>query len=461
MESALVFIVDDEPSARQILELEVSSAWGFATRQFSDAESCLAALDDNPDLILLDIGLPGMSGVEALRKIKEQCPDVPVIMLSAQESVDVAVNALKLGAHDYYTKPPDIPRFEASVRIAIQMRMLSKEIRHLREALEQPAQFENIVTQDGTMHDVLKLVQRAKDSDITVLIQGETGTGKELVARAIHFNGKRRNGPFVMVNCASIPRDLLESEMFGHERGAFTGATQRKIGKFELAHTGTMVLDEIGEMDMGLQAKLLRAIQAREFSRVGGNETIKVDVRIISATNRDLMKSVADKVFREDLYYRISSFPIIVPPLRQRRSDILLLAESFLRRTAAGQAKNIRSFSRKAMQTMYQYPWPGNVRELENAIERAVLLAEGDAITEEDLPLTVQAFDAGARPADCVSRSFDDTAPVVPLETLREEAIRHALKLTEGNILDAARQLGLGRATLYRLMKKYDIGVPR
>jgi two-component system response regulator AtoC len=458
MPSSLVFIVEDEPLIRQILEHQVTSSWGHDVRTFPDAESCIAALEeDDPDLIIMDIGLPGMGGVEALRRIHQTDPELPVIMLSAQESVEVAISTWKLGAHDYLTKPPDLPRLEASIRSALHMRTLAREVRRLREELEQPAQFENIITHDGKMRDLLALVQRAKDSDIAVMIQGESGTGKELIARAVHFNGKRKDGPFVVVNCASIPGDLLESEMFGHEKGSFTGAIGKKLGKFELAHNGTIFLDEIGEMDMTLQAKLLRVIQQQVFDRVGGTVPVMVNVRIVSATNRDLQQAVRQKLFREDLFYRISSFPIIVPPLRERRSDILLLAEHFLRKNAERQGKSAGSFSRKALAMMYHYPWPGNIRELENAIERAALLATGPAITEKDLPMSLQAFDAGEIAPGDQPRLFEERDVVIPLEALREQAIRHALNVTGGNIHKAARQLGLGRATLYRLMKKYDI----
>jgi two-component system, NtrC family, response regulator AtoC len=457
MSSHLIFVVDDEPFVRQLLEHHVTSSWGHVARTFADAESALAALEESPDLIIMDIGLPGIGGVEALRRVREADPDLPVIMLSAQESVDVAVTTWKLGAHDYLTKPPDLVRLEASIRAGLYTRSLAKEVLRLREAVTHSGHFANIVTHDGRMHDILAHVQRVSDSDIAVLIQGESGTGKELIARAVHFNGKRKDGPFVVVNCASIPRELLESEMFGHEKGAFTGAIGRKIGKFEQANMGTIFLDEIGEMDMSLQAKLLRVIQQREFDRVGGTATVRVDARIVSATNRDLQQAVREKLFREDLYYRISSFPVQLPPLRERRSDILLLAEHFLTEQAQRQGKTVTAFSRGALRLMFQYPWPGNIRELENAIERAVLLSETGTITEKDLPVSLQSFDTGGHESGDLAHLFDGTEAIIPFERLREEAIRHALKVTGGNILHAARQLGVGRATFYRLMKRYGI----
>jgi DNA-binding NtrC family response regulator len=307
------------------------------------------------------------------------------------------------------------------------------------------------------MTDVLKLVRKAKDSDISVLIQGESGTGKELIARAIHFNGKRKNGPFVAINCAAIPKDLLESEMFGHEKGSFTGALTRKIGKFEQANGGTIFLDEIGEMDVNLQAKLLRALQTKQYERVGGAELLTADVRIISATNKNLLQASKDREFREDLYYRLASFPIVLPPLRDRKADILLLAEHFLRKFSAGDPGGIKSFSRKAMKMLYEYPWPGNVRELESAIERAVLLADASTIGEDDLPLAIKAYSAGDSQMVPSSSLFENQGSIIPLEAVKEQAVRHALKVSEGNILDAARRLQISRSTIYELIKKYRI----
>jgi transcriptional regulator with PAS, ATPase and Fis domain len=289
-----------------------------------------------------------------------------------------------------------------------------------------------------------------------VLIHGESGTGKELIARAIHYNGKRKENPFVVVNCASIPRELLESELFGHERGAFTGAHQRKIGKFELARGGTLFLDEIGEMEMDLQAKILRVIQEKEFERIGGNEVIKTDVRIISATNKNLKEEVKNKRFREDLYYRLSSFPIYIPPLRERKSDILVLTEHFIKKFNKKLNKNIKGITKRALKLFYDYDWPGNVRELENTLERCVVLADGDMIDIDVLPQNIRVGDSSMLTSK-IENIFDENAPVIPFEKLKEEAIRHALKVTNNNILDAAKKLKIGRATMYRLMEKYKI----
>ena len=305
------------------------------------------------------------------------------------------------------------------------------------------------------MQDVFKLVSKVLNNDITVLIYGESGTGKELIARAIHYNGKRKQGPFTVVNCASIPRELLESELFGHEKGSFTGAHQRKLGKFEIANGGTLFLDEVGELEMLLQAKLLRVIQEKEFERVGGTELIKTDVRIISATNRDLKQAVDEKEFREDLYYRLNSFPIYIPPLRQRRGDILVLAQHFLDSFNKKLGKSIKGFTKKSLKFMYEYNWPGNIREMENTIERCMIICESDMIEVEDLPVHLRANETSAN-SDLSGALFaDDT--IVPFEKLKEESIKHALKVTSGNIVEAAKKLQLGRATIYRLMEKYNI----
>lgn len=452
----LVYIVDDEESISKLLEHWVSKKWGYEARTFMTGEECLDNLNTIPDAIILDIMLPGIGGVETLKRIKNRFPDIPVIMLSAQGKVDVAIETINLGATDYFSKPVDFTKLEVGVKNAIQTHDLAREVSRLREAVGKPVHFDSIISDSGAMQEVFKLVQKVKDNDICVLLLGESGTGKELIARAIHYNGNRKNKPFVVVNCASIPHDLLESELFGHERGSFTGAHQRRIGKFEQAIGGTLFLDEIGELDLSLQAKLLRVIQTKQFERVGGNETLTTDVRLVSATNRDLVKAVAQKKFREDLYFRLATFPIVLPPLRDRRSDILILAEHFLKKFAVELSKPDIGFSKKALKLLYEYAWPGNVRELENAIQRAVLMADGPTITEKDLPLAVVTF--GSREEATVTSPLSfGVEHVRPMEKVKEEMIRLALKSTEGNIVEAARRLKIGRATMYRLMKKYKI----
>ena len=452
----LIYIVDDEETISKLLEHWVTKKWGYEARLFASGEDCLEGLSVLPDIVLLDIMLPGIGGVETLKEIKTRYPDLPVIMLSAQGKVDVAIETLKLGATDYFSKPVDFAKLEISVKNAIQTHDLSREVSRLREAVGKPVHFDSIISDNGAMQEVFKLVQKVMDNDICVLVLGESGTGKELIARAIHYNGVRSKEPFVVVNCASIPHDLLESELFGHEKGAFTGAHQRRIGKFEQASGGTLFLDEIGELDLSLQAKLLRVIQSKQFERVGGNETLTTYVRLVSATNRDLVKAVAQKLFREDLYFRLATFPIMLPPLRDRRSDILLLAEHFLKKFSAEVGKPGLGISRKALKLLYEYAWPGNIRELENAIQRAVLMADGQAITERDLPMAVVAF-GSHDDANANSPLSLGSEHIRSMDKMKEENLRQALTATNGNIVEAARKLKIGRATMYRLMKKYKM----
>lgn len=452
----LIFIVDDEESILKMLTHWCKTQWGYNVKTFTNGNDVLAALNENPDLILLDIMLPDINGNDVLRSVKIKYPSLPVIMLSAQGSVEVALESIRLGAFDYFPKPIDKNRLEPAIRNAIKNFDLERELENLKENLKKEFSFDNIVSADNKMQEAFKMVSKVLDNDITVLITGESGTGKELIARAIHFNGKRKNAPFVVVNCASIPRELLESELFGHEKGSFTGAHQRKIGKFELAKGGTIFLDEIGEMEMSLQAKILRVIQQKEFERIGGNEVIKSDVRIISATNRDLKLAVESKLFREDLFYRLSSFPIHIPPLRERRKDIVVLIDHFLKHFNEKLGKKIKSISKPALKILYDYDWPGNVRELENTIERCVILSDGEVIDVDVLPSNIITQMKTGGVVNTV-KIFDDNSPVIPFEKLKEEAIKHALKVTENNIVEAARKLKIGRATLYRLMDKYKI----
>ena len=451
----LVFIVDDEQAISKLLTYWVKDKWKYEVEVFSNGEDLLRRMSAKPDLILLDIMLPGMDGLEILKRLKQIDNNLPVIILSAQGSVEVAVDSLKFGAFDYFPKPIDIPKLEPAIKNAIKSYDLTKELENLKENVKKEYSFDNIISADGKMQDVFRLVTKVLNNDITVLIYGESGTGKELIARAIHYNGKRKDKPFIVVNCASIPRELLESELFGHEKGSFTGAHQRKLGKFELANGGTLFLDEVGELEMLLQAKLLRVIQEKEFERVGGTELIKTDVRIISATNRDLKQAVEKKEFREDLFYRLNSFPIYIPPLRLRKGDILVLAQHFLETFNKKLNKNIKGFSKKAYKLIYDYNWPGNIREMENTVERCLIISDKDMIDVDDMPAHIRASEPSLSANDNVSLFSDDN--IIPFEKLKEEAIRHALKVTNGNIVEAAKKLQLGRATIYRLMEKYKI----
>jgi DNA-binding NtrC family response regulator len=451
----LIFIVDDEQAISKLLSYWAKDKWKYQVESFASAEDALKNINKKPDVILLDIMLPGMDGIETLKRIRQFDENIPVIMLSAQGSIEIAVESLRYGAFDYFTKPIDQQKLELAIKNAIKNHDLTRELQNLKDNVKRQYSFDNIISADGKMQDVFKLVTKVLDNDIAVLIYGESGTGKELIARAIHYNGQRKDRPFIVVNCASIPRELLESELFGHERGSFTGAHQRKLGKFEIAKGGTIFLDEIGELEMLLQAKLLRVIQQKEFERVGGTELIKTDVRIISATNRDLKKAVENKEFREDLYYRLNSFPISIPPLRQRKGDILILVESFIQKFNKKLGKDIKGFSKRALKLIYEYSWPGNVREMENTIERCLIISDKDTIDIDDLPPHMRTGD-GSTNLDYGGPLFSDEN-VIPFEKLKEEAIRHALSITNGNIVEAAKRLQLGRATIYRLMDKYKI----
>ncbi len=459
MEDKLIFLVDDEENFTKLISHWVSDRWGYQIKVFRDANSLFSYNEAVPDLVLLDIMLPGTNGIEILKNIKEKNYDLPVVMLSAQGNVETAIETLKLGAFDYLSKPIDLPKLEITIKNAIKNYDLARELKSLLEEKQRSYSFDNIIAIDNKMEEVFRLMQKVLNTSVNVIIYGESGTGKELIARAIHFNSERKNKPFVVVNCASIPRDLLESELFGHEKGAFTGAHIRKIGKFELADGGTIFLDEIGELEFSLQAKLLRVLQDKTFERVGGTERIITDARIISATNRELKKAVDEKLFREDLYYRLSTYPITVPPLRTRKGDILLLAESFTKRFADEAKIPIPTLSKQVIQILLDYPWPGNVRELENSIQRAVIIAEASQIQVKDLPLPMQAFASEQVVNSDVLIESEQANEILPFEVIKEKAIRNALRATNGSIVEAAKKLKLGRATIYRLISKYKIEV--
>lgn len=462
MDNKLIYIIDDEANLTKLVQFWVSNKWGYQSKVFHSAEEYLNYSHNNetePDCILLDIMLPGISGVELLKIIKSKNQNLPVIMLSAQGRVDIAIETLKLGAYDYLQKPIDTQKLQITLKNAIKNYELQKEIDQLREEKHQKYSFQNIIAIDDKMQEVFRLMNKVLNNNINVLITGESGTGKELIAKAIHYNGNRKDKPFIIVNCASIPRELLESEFFGHEKGSFTGAYTKKIGKFEIANEGTIFLDEIGELDISLQSKLLRVIQEKTFERVGGNEVIKTDVRIIAATNRNLKKCVEDKTFREDLYYRLSAFPISIPPLRERKGDILLLAQHFIKVYSENLNKKPPKISKKVASALLEYPWPGNVRELENFIQRAIILSEKDTIELEDLPLSLQHYSIPDSKIDPEVIIQSDV--ILPLEEIEKKAIEQAIKLCEGNINLAAKKLNIGRATIYRLIKKYNIEVKK
>lgn len=444
-----VLIADDEANMRWVLERALSKA-GYDVETVEDGQLALdRALAERPDLVLLDLKMPKRDGLSVLKMLKAHYPDLMIVMMTAHGSTATAVEAMKAGAHDYLMKPFDIEELLITVSKAFEVESLREQVDYLKGEVQSDGW--QLVGSSDSMQAVKHLVERVALTPATVLIQGESGTGKELVAHAIHTLSPRVNGPFIRVNCAALTETLLESELFGHEKGAFTGAHARKTGRFELADGGTLFLDEIGELSFNVQSKLLRVLQERMFERVGGEKTIKVDVRIITATNRDLLKEAQEGRFREDLYYRLSVFPIFIPPLRERREDIPYLAEHFLKKLRTyGQCKTL---GQGVLTQLMAYDWPGNVRELENVVERMVIISQEAVIGVEGLPVfnTISKEEKG-RPG-----SIELPPEGVSLEELEKSFLRQAMEQTGGNQSQAAKRLGLSRhAFLYRL-EKYGI----
>ena len=447
-----ILVVDDDRNICKMIEINLKKTKEYLVHTANSGEACLKSIRESiPDLVLLDIQMPGIDGIETLKRLRDAEPRIPVVIMSAHGTIERAVESMKLGAYDFITKPFAGDRLLVTVRNALTTSSLKQEIDSLRSELKDRYQFKNIIGQSGVMQEVFRALEKVVNSSVTVLIQGESGTGKELIARALHYHNPARSGkPFVAVNCSALPESLLESELFGHEKGAFTGATGKRIGKFEVAAGGSIFLDEIGLMTPATQAKMLRVLQEKEFERVGGNEMVKVDVRVISATNKDLEEAVRNGEFREDLYYRISVFPIKLPPLRDRREDIPLLAAHFIDKYARQENKELEGIAPDALELLMAYNWPGNVRELENAIERAVVLASTVEITPKDLPNTVRSIgEKKIYESDNTLSSW--------IEKLEEEALRNALLENGGNISQTAKKLGIGRATIYRKAKKYGL----
>jgi DNA-binding NtrC family response regulator len=442
-----ILIVEDEAKMRRLLELNLGDD-GFTTLSAGDAEAGTKLLRDHSvDLVLTDLKLPGMSGLEFLQAVKRQNASLPVVVMTAFGTVETAVEAMKAGASDYVLKPFSLTEMRMVVRKELDVRKLREENRTLREALGKRFSHPNIVARSAKMQEVLATVDRVATTNATVLLGGESGVGKDLIARAIHEKSRRASGPFVKINGTAIPENLLESELFGYEKGAFTGASASKPGKFELADKGTLFLDEIGDVPPAIQVKLLRVLQEREFERLGGTKTIKVDVRLIAATNRDLREALEQGTFREDLYYRLNVVPIDIAPLRQRKEDIPELANLFIARFSGDSGKPIESISTEAMQVLLNYHWPGNVRELQNIIERACALAKGTVLEAADIHLD-------QRPAKTANGASGFLPEGTTLERWEDEMIQEALRRANGNKSQAARLLGLSRNALrYRLSK--------
>ena len=447
-----ILVVDDDEQMQFMLR-EALGARGFEVEVAPSAEKALEVLGERTfDVVLLDIRLEGMSGLDALPRILALDPTLPVVIMTGHGSREAAIQAIEAGAYDFFEKPFKIEELTIVLRRALERRSLLRKV----DQLEERVSFENIIGQSGAMQAVLRLVRKVVATDVTVLICGESGTGKELIAQAIHYNSPRRDKPFVRLNCVAIPDSLLESELFGHERGAFTGAVARKLGKFELANGGTIFLDEIGDMSLHTQAKILRVLQEREFERVGGSETIKIDVRIVAATNKNLARAVEEGSFREDLYYRLNVFSINLPPLRERKEDIPPLVEHFVRRNVVELGKPLVGFTAEAMNILLAYDWPGNVRELENYVQRAAVMAESEFIGPECLPPHLLTFKPKVQeePELEPGRSLDEM-----LEGVERKLIRAALQRTGGVQSRAAKLLGITERSLWHRIKKLGIDV--
>jgi len=447
----VILVVDDDPGLRESFRAILEDEY-----EVLDVPDGLQALEllrtCQVDLVLLDVRLPGMDGIEVLERIKQIDEQMEVVLVTAVQTLRTAVAAMKLGAFDYLTKPFEEDEVLSVIRRALEKRALEREVVFLRSELARRQDVERLVGQHPKMQTLYQLIAQAARTTSTVLITGETGTGKELIARAIHRQAPRKDKPFIPVNPAAISETLMESELFGHEKGAFTGAHQRKLGKFELANGGTLFLDEIASLKLELQAKLLRVLQEREIERVGGTRSVRVDVRIIAATNVDLRKAVRDQTFRDDLYYRLSVVPIAVPPLRERREDIPLLVDHFIRRYNHEFKKQIEGVAPDALAALREYPWPGNVREMQNIIERSVALVEGPRIELKDLPLDLLVPDPRARARE---------AEALPLrhacEQFERQLVQRALERARWNQSEAARLLGLHRNTLKVKLRKWKV----
>ena len=447
---ANILIIEDEPRMRRLLEISLSED-GHSVHTSGDAESGLLHLRKAAaDLVVTDLKLPGMNGLEFLQEGKRLNPAMPFIVMTAYGSVETAVDAMKAGASDYVLKPFTMAEMKLVINKELDVQQVRDENVRLKEALGKRYHFQNIVGRSKKMQEVLALVERVAPTNSTVLIGGESGVGKDLIARAIHQNSRRASGPFIKINSTAIPDTLFESELFGFERGAFTGAMASKPGKFELADKGTLFLDEIGDVPAAIQVKLLRVLQEREFERLGGTKTLKVDLRMIAATNRDLRAALEEGTFREDLYYRLNVVPIDIPPLREHKEDIPDLVNYFLARFAADSEKEIESITPAALDALMEYHWPGNIRQLENSIERAVALSSGRVIDEKEIHLDTRQNKTGV-----MSVSASQFLPEgMTLEQWEDNMIREALRRANGNKSQAARLLGLSRNALrYRLGK--------
>ncbi|MFO7569342.1 MAG: sigma-54 dependent transcriptional regulator [Smithellaceae bacterium] len=448
-----ILIVDDDAAHRLMLK-KLLGGWGYQVFEADDGAGAIEAVRNRAfDLVLMDIRMVNVSGLEALEQIRGINPSIPVMLMTAYASVDTAVSALKKGAYDYLTKPLDFDELQIGIARATEHSLLKKENAYLKEKLGEKFNRQSIIAQSPAMVRLLGVVEQVAATEATVLITGESGTGKEIIANAIHFNSRRKEAPFVKINCSALTETLLESELFGHEKGSFTGADRRREGKFLQAGGGSIFLDEVSEMSPAMQVKLLRVLQERELTRVGGSEVVKVDVRVVAASNKDLQKEIREGRFREDLFYRLNVVALTVPPLRERPEDIPLLAQHFLKQFAERNFKSIRGFTPQAMMKLARYAWPGNVRELMNAVERAVVLSRADYLDVEDMTLLT-----GDDPFAGDARHLTATPLNLPLDEVEKRSILASLSACGGNKSEAARRLGITRKTLRKKLEKYETG---
>jgi DNA-binding NtrC family response regulator len=449
-----LLVVDDEKNQRELLQGFLQKK-GYAVQAAAGGEAALKWLKENPcEAVLSDHKMPGMDGATLLQEIKKLNPEILVVLMTAFGTVEQAVEAMKSGAYDYLTKPIDLDELLILIERIENNLLLTWEVRQLRRELQEKFSFEGLITQSPRMEEVLSLVARVAPSPSTVLIRGESGTGKGLLAKIIHYHSPRSAGPFLTLNCAAIPENLLESELFGHEKGAFTGASSLHLGKFEQAQGGTLFLDEIGDLSPALQSKLLRAVQDRAFERVGGSKTIEVDVRLISATHQDLEQLIRENRFREDLYYRLNVVSLFLPPLRERKEDLPLLLDHFLKKFGRANGKEDLEVSREARDLLLRHAYPGNIRELENLVERAVVLARGNVITSREFPFHLK---EGPAEPDLPPPPSSDLPLLEQLDALEQYLLRQALKEADGVQTRAADRLGISERVLRYKLKKYGM----
>jgi DNA-binding NtrC family response regulator len=460
---ASLLIIDDEPDILLVMSANLRKD-GYEVETAEDGNAALRKLESRDfDAIIVDHRMPRLTGMELLARLRSghhagpRRSDIPVIVVTAYGTIEMAVQAMKNGAYSYLTKPIQYEELSLQVKNAVERRRLSREVESLRHEVEERYQFGNILGRNPQMQEIFQLVRTVAETDATVLIQGESGTGKELIARAIHYNSLRKDKPFVVVSCSALPETLLESELFGHEKGAFTGAIRQRVGRFELADGGTVFLDEIGEMSMPVQLKLLRVLQEREFERVGGNQTVKVDVRVIAATHKDLNRAMSERMFREDLYYRLNVVPIKLPPLRERLDDIPLLSAHFLKKYAEKNRKVITSISPDSLTSLMRYSYPGNVRELENIIERSVIMEKGDVLSKVDLKRI-----GAATKFDLPSVAESEIQPFRVMKTeiveqFEREYFSRLLRMYNGNMSRASRHAGINIKNFHEKMARYGL----